>query len=237
MKRFLYITLLLSLSALTLRGQDNPAARSACQDTLWRPLCDCGCHNHPVNNYSGLNSLRARLANPSWDGKTPKLPNIGTGLRIEDGRILPLRGNSGNAAQETPVTSSGSLIQENDIPQDPYLQEVGRGAAPVGVPTFVFFRLAGTHVTDSPQILSINTTADLAVARNLRVRITGAADSATGSPQKNAAIALSRAEHVASLMKKRGVPEDRIEVVSEGGIAAYEPASANRNCRIELFMQ
>ena len=29
----------------------------------------------------------------------------------------------------------------------------------------------------------------------------------------------------------------RIEVVSEGGTANYEPVSANRNCRIELFMQ
>ena len=237
MKRFLYITLLLSLSATALRGQDIQAAPSATQDTLWRPLCECGCHNHPVNNYSGLNSLRARLANPSWDGKVPKLPNIGTGLRFEDGRILPLKGNSGNAAQDTPVTSSGSLIQENASSIDPYLQEVGRGEVPVGVPTFVFFRLAGTYVTDSPQILSINTAADLAIARNLHVRITGAADSATGSLEKNAAIALSRAEHVASLMKKRGVPEDRIEVGSEGGTAAFEPVSANRNCRIELFMQ
>ena len=238
MKRYLHITiLLLSLTAVTLRAQETTAGLSAVPDTLWRPLCECGCHNHPVNNYSGLNSLRARLDNPSWDGKGSALPNIGTGLRIEDGRILPLRGNSGDDSQNAPVTSSGSLIQENVIPQDPYLQDIGRGAAPVGVPTFVFFRLAGTHVTDSPQILSINTAADLAVARNLRVRITGAADSATGSPQKNAAIALSRAEHVASLMKKRGVPEDRIEVVSEGGIAAYEPVSANRNCRIELFMQ
>ena len=135
------------------------------------------------------------------------------------------------------MTSSGSLILENASSIAPYLQEVGRGEVPVGVPTFVFFRLAGTYVTDSPQILSINTAADLAIARNLHVRVTGAADSATGSPEKNAAIALSRAEHVASLMKKRGVPEDRIEVVSEGGTAAFEPVSANRNCRIELFMQ
>ena len=237
MKRFLSITLILSLSALTLRGQDVPAASSATQDTLWRPLCECGCHNHPVNNYSGLNSLRARLANPSWDGKTPKLPNIGTGLRIEDGRILPLRGNSGNAAQETPVTSSGSLIQENASSIDPYLQEVGRGEVPVGVPTFVFFRLAGTYVTDSPQILSINTAADLAIARNLHVRVTGAADSATGSPEKNEALAKARAEHVASLMKIRGMPDDRIEILSQGGTASYEPLSANRNCRIELFAE
>ena len=108
---------------------------------------------------------------------------------------------------------------------------------PVGPPVFVFFRLAGTHVTDSPQILGINAAADLAVARNLKVRITGSADSATGTPGKNEEIAKARAEHVASLMEKRGVPRERMEVLSEGGTANYEPVSANRNCRIELFMQ
>ena len=108
---------------------------------------------------------------------------------------------------------------------------------PLGPPVFVFFRLAGTSVTDSPQILGINAAADLAVARHLKVRITGAADSATGSPEKNAALAKARAEHVATLMEKRGVPRERIEVLSEGGTADYEPVSANRNCRIELFMQ
>ena len=108
---------------------------------------------------------------------------------------------------------------------------------PLGPPVFIFFCLAGTSVTDSPQILGINASADLAVSQNLRVRITGAADSATGSPEKNEALAKARAGHVATLMEKRGVPRERMEVLSEGGTANYEPVSANRNCRIELFMQ
>lgn len=237
MKRFLYITLILSLAAVPLRGQDLPAAHSAARDTLWRPLCDCGCHNHPVNSYSGLNSLRARLANPAWDGKASRIPDIGTGMRIEDGKILPLRRESSSSSATPPETSLAGLAEVSETPRDPYILEVERGEAPVGVPTFVFFRLAGTYITDFPQMLSVNSAADLAVARNFRVRITGAADSATGSPDRNASIALARAEHVASLMKKRGVPEERIEVLSEGGTALYEPVSANRNCRIELFMQ
>lgn len=237
MKRFLYIIFLLSLAAIPLRGQDLPAASSALRDTLWRPLCDCGCHNHPVNNYSGLNSLRARLANPAWDGKATRFPDIGTGMRIEDGKILPLRRESSSSSATPPETSLGSLAVVNEVARDPYILEVERGEIPIGVPTFVFFRLAGTYITDSPQVLSINSAADLAVARNLRVRITGSADSATGSPEKNASIALARAEHVASLMKRRGVPEERIEVLSEGGTTHYEPVSANRNCRIELFMK
>ena len=108
---------------------------------------------------------------------------------------------------------------------------------PIGAPVFIFFRLAGTYVTDSPQLLSVNAAADLAIAQNLRVRITGAADSATGSAEKNEALAKARAEHIASLMKKRGVPDDRIEILSQGGTTSYEPLSANRNCRIELFAE
>ena len=238
MKRYLIITTLaLVLGALTLQAQDSTKVCPSSADTSFSLTCACGCHYHPHNNYSGLNSLRARLADPSWDGKGFRLPDIGTGLRFENGKIRPLARSAENADPPAPVTSSASSIQASDIALPAYLKEIGRGEVPVGPPVFVFFRLAGTHVTDSPQILAINAAADLAVARNLRVRITGAADSATGSPEKNAALAKARAEHVASLMEKRGVPRERMEVLSEGGTADYEPISANRNCRIELFLQ
>lgn len=238
MKRYLIITtLVLVLGALSLQAQDSTKVCTPSVDTSFSLTCACGCHYHPHNNYSGLNSLRARLADPSWDGKGFRLPDIGTGLRFEDGKIRPLARSSEKADPPAPVTSSAGSIQASDIAHSPYLQEIGRGEVPVGPPVFVIFRLAGTHVTDSPQILAINAAADLAVARNLKVRITGSADSATGTPGKNEEIAKARAEHVASLMEKRGVPRERIEVLSEGGTADYEPVSANRNCRIELFMQ
>lgn len=59
----------------------------------------------------------------------------------------------------------------------------------------------------------MNAAADLAIGRNMRVRITGAA-----------------------LMEKRGLPRERIDILSEGGTAEYEPMSADRSCWIELFM-
>ena len=234
MKRHLIILSVLCLAAMTLRAQDTTAVR---QDVRIRQNCDCGCHQHPVNDYDGLNSLRKRLANPSWDGKVELFRSIGTGMKVEDGKIVPLSKKSESSDTVSPETSSATSVQASDIALPPYLQELGRGEVPLGPPVFIFFRLAGTHVTDSPQILGINAAADLAVSQNLRVRITGSADSATGSPEKNEALAKTRAEHVASLMEKRGVPRDRIEVLSEGGTADYEPVSANRHCRIELFMQ
>ena len=234
MKRRLIILSVLCLAAMTLRAQDTTAV---CPYGQIRQSCECGCHQHPVNDYDGLNSLRQRLANPSWDGKVELFRSIGTGMKVEDGKIVPLSKKSESSDTVSPEMSSATSVQESASPLKPYLQQMERGEVPIGVPVFIFFRLAGTYVTDSPQLLSVNAAADLAIAQNLRVRITGAADSATGSAEKNEALAKARAEHVASLMMKRGVPDDRIEILSQGGTTSYDPLSANRNCRIELFAE
>lgn len=237
MKRYLIITFALAVGTVALHAQDTTRTDSSQYGDLYRLTCECGCHYHPHNNYSGLNSLRARLANPGWDGKGLPLPNIGTGLTYEDGKIRPLAVSDGTADAASQEGSSATSVQAGSTVKDPYLNGIRKGDLPVGAPVFIFFRLAGTYITDSPQILNVNAVADLAIARNLRVRITGAADSATGSPEKNAALARDRAEHVAFLMEKRGVPKDQIEVLSEGGTATWNPVSANRNCRIELFLK
>lgn len=231
MRRHMILILALCLGATAARAQDTTAV---CPDGQIRQNCNCGCHNRPVNDYDGLNLLRARLANPKWDGS---IPNIGTGMKLEGGRIKPLASPSVRQEHDSPVTSSETCAQSNATSENPFLEEIGRGEVPVGAPVYVFFRLAGSYVTDSPQLLNVRAAAELAVAENLHVRITGAADSATGSPDKNAALALSRAQHVANLMKEWGVPEENIEVLSEGGTAEYSPVEANRNCRIELFIR
>ena len=234
MKRHLIILSVLCLSAMTLRAQDTTAVR---QDVRIRQNCDCGCHKHPVNDYEGLNSLRQRLANPSWDGKAELFRSIGTGMKVEDGKIVPLSKKSKSSNTVSPVTSSTTSVQGSASPLKSYLQQMESGEVSIGAPVFIFFRLAGSYVTDSPQQLSVNAVADLAIARNLRVRITGAADSATGSPEKNASLAMERASHVSTLMKERGVPGDRIEIRSEGGTTLYTPVAANRNCKIELILE
>ena len=232
MRRIIIMTFILGLAASVAWAQDTTKVTAPCACFLSGG--GCGCRVRPVNDYSGLNSLRSRIANPSWDGR---LPGIGTGLRLEEGRIRPLSGTTIRTEPDTPETSSATFADKSHSLQDPYLEELGRGETPFGAPVFVFFRLAVTSVTDAPQLVGINAAADLAVERNMKVRITGSADSATGSSVKNDAIALSRAEHVAGLMEKRGVSADRIEVLSVGGTDAYGSAEANRNCRIELFMQ
>ena len=237
MKRIAILISIICLGAVPLRAQDTTRVQNMDPDVRQCIEGNCGCHNRLVNNYSGLNSLRARLANPSWDGKIELFRSIGTGTKIEDGRIRPLVSQGTKKESEETVNESANPSEAVTDTDSPYLKEIDRGEVPVGMPLYVFFRLAGSYITDSPQLLNIQSAARLAVAENLRVRITGAADSATGSSDKNAALALSRAEHVAKLMKEMGVPEENIEVLSEGGTAEYSPVEANRNCRIELFIR
>ena len=147
MKRHLMILSFLCLAAMTLRAQDTTAVR---QDVRIRQNCDCGCHQHPVNDYDGLNSLRQRLANPSWDGKAELFRSIGTGMKVEDGKIVPLSKKPESTDTVSSETSSTTSVQESTSPLKPYLQQMERGEVPIGSPVFIFFRLAGTYVTDSP---------------------------------------------------------------------------------------
>ena len=237
MKRIAILLSILCLGVVSLRAQDTTRVQITDPDACQYIKCDCGCQNHPVNNYSGLNSLRARLANPSWDGKSELFRSIGTGMKIEDGRIKPLVSARPKEAQEEPVTVPANSDGSNTDNDSPYLKGIDRGEVPVGAPVYVFFSLAGTRFTDPSQAVNVNAAADLTMARNLRVRITGAADSATGSVGQNAELAIARAEYVMGLFKERGVDAGMIEIRSEGGIDMFSPVSANRNCRIELFVR
>ena len=231
MKKHLIILSVLCLAAMTLRAQDTTAV---CPHGKVRLSCDCGCHNRPVNDYDGLNSLRARLANPGWDGS---IPNIGTGIKLEGGRIKPWVNRGTKKETEEHVTVSANTTESDMDNDSPYLNGIGRGEVSVGPPVYVFFCLAGTRFTDPSQVVSVNSAADLALAQNLRVRIIGAADSATGSVGKNAELAIARAEYVMRLFKERGVDVGKIEIRSEGGTDKLSPVSVNRNCRIELYVK
>ena len=105
----------LCLAALSVQAQDTTAV---CPPGQVRQICECGCHRRPVNDYEGLRSLWKRLANPRWDGSPS---GIGTGLKLEDGRISPLSPPFSREEAGEPVTSSGSYAGENADSVNPFL--------------------------------------------------------------------------------------------------------------------
>ena len=70
---------------------------------------------------------------------------------------------------------------------------------------------------------------------HLVIKVTGAADSATGTQDGNVVLSKARADYVVKLLKTKGVPDEQIIQVAEGGISTFTPVSANRHCKVELY--
>ena len=161
---------------------------------------------YPRNDYSGLNSLRARLANRGWNGQS----------------------TTSNAIQhvDSPADS---------IPAGDYLSLMASGGKCIGSPIYFFFKIDTSDLTESSQLLNLDELARVSKAYHLRVTVTGAADSATGTVPINNSLSASRADYIYNELVKRGVDGSRINKVSEGGIDEYKPTEANRQTKVCLY--
>lgn len=166
---------------------------------------------YPVNNYSGLNSLRARLKNRHWNGKFP-LDEATSGFDNES-RL--------SERQDTLSTDSTTFLYAGD--------------ECIGAPVYFFFSLNTARLTDASQMLNLDELARVANKYGLSVRVTGAADSSTGTSHINDSLSQSRAGFITAELERRGIPLKRIAKVSRGGIADHNPVEVNRHTKVELF--
>lgn len=229
MKRQVLMILLLCVISLMARGQNVNTSGDVQCDTLKKTEQRQKCQRTPVNDYSGLNSLRARLANRFWDGRsdTTKFQDA------VDERIVHVDGHAESSEIVSTVARKG---RGEEITGNRYFDEIFSSGIPIGTPLLVFFKGGGTELTDSSQMINVKAVAELAKEYGLKVRLTGSADSATGSVEKNEAVAQSRAKFIADYLVSQGISEDCIERSSVGGVNELTPAIANRNCIIELLL-
>lgn len=177
---------------------------------------------YPYNNYSGLNSLLARLHDPTYnnDSRSPEKwqwKDNGHGDMLQD--------------------SINSKEKSDDEHKTDYLFRVKKNKTCIGSPILFFFHLNSTRLKDPSQYANLKEIASIAGKYNLMIRISGAADSATGNTDENQKLSKSRAEYISSELQKLGISSNRIHCEAKGGIDAYEPSAANRNTRVELFLQ
>ena len=115
-----------------------------------------------------------------------------------------------------------------------YLADITSGKVGIGAPVYFFFTLATDKLTDESQLINIEELARIAREYNLKVRISGAADSATGNEGINESLSKQRASVLAKLMMERGVNKENIVTQHEGGINKFTPVQANRNSCVVL---
>ena len=221
--------LLLCVISLMARGQNATTSGDVQCDTLKKTEQRQKCQRTPVNDYSGLNSLRARLANRFWDGQS----DMTKYQEPVDDETVRTGGQA--KASDDAITEAQKRRGEGST-ENRYFDEIVSSGTPIGAPLLVFFKGGGTVLTDSAQLINVKAVAELAKEYGFRIRVTGSADSATGSVEKNAAVAQSRAKFIADYLISQGVSEDSIEQSAVGGVNELNPTHANRNCKIELLL-
>ena len=175
---------------------------------------------YPKNDYSGLNSLRARLANRGWDGNPNTMP-----------RAMQKR----NGMEDTEdIYSLDSLFNNSGVTDNAYLSAMLNGQEYIGAPIYFFFHLGTDVLTEKNQVMNLDEIARVANKHGLQVKVIGAADSATGTETINDNLSRQRAEYIRRLLLDRGVDDSRVYTIYAGGIDKYSPAEANRNTCVVL---
>lgn len=164
---------------------------------------------YPKNDYSGLNSLRARMKNRHKDGHPIKV--------VESADCSAECGNDTIALPENYLT----LMEQGDIC--------------LGVPIYFFFELGTAKLINNSQLVNLDEVARIARKYDLSVQVIGAADRATGTTVINEHLSKSRADFIAEELIKRGIGNGNIHVESNGGIDTFAPNEANRHTRIMLY--
>jgi len=197
----------------------------------------------PRNDYSGLNSLRARLKNRHWDGRSPLVDKSTTKSGKESCCNAGLHSASDTAdSTRTDNTATASnqkaeagMTEDMESAFAEYLSLMSSDNECIGSPVYFFFALGTNRLTDASQMLNLDELARVAKKYDLSVKVTGAADSLTGSPAINGLLSISRAKFIAAELERRGIPTGMIIKIDRGGIVDYLPTEANRHTKVELF--
>lgn len=142
-----------------------------------------------------------------------------------------------NAGKDSLMQRVSRRQLDNQVPDytdNDYVSAMVNEGMVIGSPVYFFFRKGKVKFTESSQILNVDEIAKVANKYNLKVKVIGAADSATGTDTRNKDLSEKRAKYIKKLLTDRSVDTDRITTVFEGGIDDYSPVQANRNTQIIL---
>lgn len=98
----------------------------------------------------------------------------------------------------------------------------------LAAPQSVFFNIGSSQIASKKEIVNLQALADMAKETGAKLRVTGYADSATGSAVLNQKLSEARANRVADELVKLGVNRDNLIVEGKGGVATLKPNSYNR---------
>lgn len=164
-----------------------------------------------------------------------KSPNVEALMQMNDEQMEALNASLGELAAENDRLRS--LLEEREAPAasaDTLDGEraVAAGQAAAGIS--VFFDVGSARPSSRRDFVNVKALAEEAKATGRRLRVTGYADSRTGSAERNDSLSRERAEVVARELVKMGVPEENVVVEAGGGVEQLSPYFYNRRVTVRL---
>lgn len=124
--------------------------------------------------------------------------------------------------------------QSAQQPAAPVEQPVKTVTQLVSAPVSVFFNLNKTTIASQRDLQNVAELVALAKQQGAQLRVTGYADSQTGSAERNRQLSQQRADAVVAEIVKMGFSRDQIEVVAAGGVDTLSPKPYNRRATVDL---
>lgn len=99
----------------------------------------------------------------------------------------------------------------------------------------IFFNIGSFRMVSKKDLVNLEAIANVLRDNDLKVSVTGYADSATGSISYNQILSEKRAEAVAAELEKMGIKRDRMIIEGKGGVSTLNPVSYNRCVCVEVM--
>ena len=190
--------------------------------------------HQPVNNYSGLNSLRARLAEAgqttNTNANTQTDSSLSAVYHCGDNASCKCSDCSGKCAA---YGNCGQQYTKNESTKQALVN--GTDTLGLTIPYICYFKINTHNLTNNSQLEYLSEIVKLAKERNMAIRVIGAADSATGTAAINQRLSEDRADYISDQLMALGMSSEHIELQALGGIEEFTPIANNRYCKIQLI--
>lgn len=179
---------------------------------------------HDVQFYAEL-GLTINLGRVGWN----KTPDVDAIKALSQAQIDALNAQLADANAEN-ARLKNLLANQKPAPA-PEPQIVKEFVCPA---ISVFFNINRWNIASKKDLVNVKNMAEFAKENDLNLKVTGYADSATGTPAINQTLSEKRAKTVADELVKMGVSRDNIKTDWKGGVADLSPVSYNRRATVEI---
>lgn len=175
------------------------------------------------NNLYAEVGLTLNLGKATWE----KTPDVDAIKALSQSQIDALNAQLNDANAEN-ARLKNMLANQKPVETPKAVKEF------VTTPVSVFFNINRAKIASQKDLVNVKALAKYAKDNNLKLTVTGYADSATGSAKFNQKLSEDRAAAVANELVKLGVSRDMINSVGKGGVDHLSPISFNRRATVQV---